>query len=603
MNLFVVAVSSRKIVDPAHLEAALRRAVESIPALASEPIHVAISKSGQIGAASVCHRRSTGPRGCRSDSGTELMMFDGLPVMTDGSSHGGAEALALRLAHSTDGVEGMFVSVRVDLREDVVEVTTDPLGNLGVYEMFQHDGTHYVSNSLAAMAWLQGGGEPDPIGVSSFLTLGWYTNGSTPLAGAHVISGGTRLLLSSRRPPQRRRYYSPELLAGGSLPTPDLGTVRDDMVGQMRSAGSHGMPLRLGLTAGQDSRACLALALAGGVDVKPYTEGMVGDLDVDVAVELASEAGLEHELVSRTHNHSTDVANVIRQFIAVGDATSSFSQFADQLGQVDSGDGAPSIKVLGLGGEVSRTNTHPIRGFLASGPPLVDLRSVQESCLARKISVAGGLVRSSAREIVRAELGRWFDDRQREGWGPRWLAETMYVFDSMVRTHQGSRRRTAGTADLFAPLSSRSFVTHALRLAPRRRYAPGVHRALIAACAPTLLRVRAETPYRRTRPSVAPIVSTKAILELAWAQRGGGAQGNAQQIGEASWSEQRALHLEMVESASNSKLYEIIDREFLIQSLHGEHPVTSGTLRALTLIWWFETVASPASPALSAPRI
>lgn len=595
MNLFVVAVGRKTLVDAARLEAALRRAAVWIPALETEPIHVSISRSGLVGVASVCHGVAAGSRRYRFEADDEIVLWDGMPVMTDGGFFGGAKALAQRLALTTEGIEGMFAVVRLDLVADTAEVHTDPLGNLAVYEMSTDDGTHYVSNSLATMAALQGGGEIDLLGASTFLTLGWYANGHSALAGVRLVGGGTRLSLAPGRLAVKRVYFGPGLVAGGSVDGPDLTTVRDQLIGQLRSAASYGSPLRLGLTAGQDSRVCLALVLAAEVEVELYTEGAVGDADVDAARAVARNAGLAHEVVPRSRGPSVDIATVVREFVGLGDATASFAQFHDQFAQGDAGQPL-SIKLLGLGGEVARANTHPIRGFLVSGPPLADLGTVQLRCLTQKISLAGGLVRSSARDIVVGALNGWFDDRRAEGWRTRTLAETFYVFDAMIRQHQGSQRRTAGTSDVLAPLSSRAFITHALSLPPRTRYEPGIHQALITLSTPSLLDVPTTPPFARTRPALAPLASTKALAGLAWSRRRGNAVGKAPAISERSWTDQSRTHLEMVESASRSQLFSLIDRDVLIETLRGTRPVTAGTLRALTLVWWLETIARVPSP-------
>ena len=549
MNLFVVAVGGETQVDPARVEAALRRSIQPIPALASERVHSAVSSSGLLGVASASHSPSVaGPRRYRFEEGGNVTLWDGLPLLTDGGLLADAKALALRLSHSPEGVEGMFVVVRLDLDEDVAEVHTDPLGNLAVYEMVANDGTRYVSNSLAAIAALQDSCEPDLVGAATFLTLGWYGAGRSALAGAHLVDGGTRLVMRPGRQPQRSRYYGPGIVASGARDTPTLATVRGQLIGQMRSAAAYGLPLRLGLTAGHDSRVCLALALAADVDVELYTEGATGDLDVDVARAVAEKAGIAHEVIPRVWRSPADVEAVVREFVGVGDATSTFAQVEDHFAQPGT-PGALGIKLLGLGGETARSSTHPIRGYLVAGVPLADLRAVQFRLFAQKASLAGGLMRPLARDIALDTVNEWFDERRAEGWGTRSLAETLYVFDAMIRQHQGAQRRSAVTADLAAPLSSSQFVTYSLGLAPRRRYVRGVHRALIATTAPTLLDVPAEPPLDRQRAMLAPLLSAKELFRLGWsgrrrrvaqkAQPAIGQRGQCNQLCTSRWSNRR----------------------------------------------------------------
>lgn len=596
----MVAVGGPARVNPACLETALRQSIGPIPALASEEIHSSISRSGLVAVASVSHSSSVAAtRRYRVERDGEVTLFDGLPLLTDGGFLADARGLAQRLSRSAEGVEGMFVVVRLDLDGDVAEVHTDPLGNLAVYETTATDGTHYVSNSLTAIASLQDRCEPDLVGAATFLTLGWYGAGRSALAGARLVGGGTRLVLRPGRPLQRTRYYGPEIVARTVREAPTLDAVRDQLTGQMRSAASYGVPLRLGLTAGHDSRICLAVALAADVEVELYTEGAIGDLDVDVARAVARKAGLPHEVIPRDWRTPADVGAIFREFVGGGDATSTFAQVEDLVAAPETS-GALGIKVLGLGGETARASTHPIRGYLVAGVPLAKMRAVQSRLFAQKLTLAEGLIRPLAREIACETVDRWFGDRRAEGWGTRSLAETLYVFDAMIRQHQGSWRRTAPVNDLAAPLSSSSFVTYSLGLAPRRRYARGVHRALIAATAPSLLDVPAEPPLDRQSAMLSPLSSAAELVRLAWSSRRRGGPGSeAKPAREASWSAQSALHLSMVESARESALDTLIDRDVMVETLRGERPVTAGALRGLTLMWWFETVAGERSQAES----
>lgn len=593
MNLFVAAAGADGELDVSRIVAALSTASESFPALKQEVVAVSTSRSGRTAVASVSHPTLLAtPRRYRVEAEDEVLVWDGLPLACDGTHLGDARALATRLRRSPSGIEGMFVFVRANLERDVVDVFTDPLGNLAVYEMTATDGTTYVSNSLAAMVALKHDREVDLVAASTFLTLGWYGGGGSALAGVPLVGGGTHLVLRPGQAPGRSTYFGPAVVAGQGG-APPLAAVRDALIGQLRSAATYGVPLRLGLTAGHDSRACLALAIAADVDVELYTEGAIGDEDVDVARAVARRAGMEHEIVPRAWHPSGEPDDLIAAFVRMGDATSTFAQVHDHLGQADGAAEPLAIKLLGLGGETARASTHPIRGYLVAGVPFASIRRIQFDLFARKLALADGLVRPLAREIALDTVARWFDDRAAEGWGTRSLAETLYVFDAMIRQHQGAQRRTAATADLAAPLSSSPFVSYSLGLSPSRRYVRGVHRDLIEMTAPSLLEVPADPPLDRQRAALAPVLAASDLVRLARAGRGKGPV-TTRTATDAVWSEQSASHVALVESARQSSLDRLIDRDVLLDVLRGHRPMSPGALRSLTLLWWFEEVAGAA---------
>lgn len=131
--------------------------------------------------------------------------------------------------------------------------------------------------------------------VKSDLPFGYgYPGNQTPYARTKILTPNTYYCMSANR---IRRFWP--------IFTPPPRTV-DEAAAELLAASvvsmqamSHGKTVRLTLTAGLDSRVCLAIALHAGVLVQAYTYGdqAVTKLDQDLAVQLAQQFGLEHSIL------------------------------------------------------------------------------------------------------------------------------------------------------------------------------------------------------------------------------------------------------------------------------------------------------------------
>ena len=144
-----------------------------------------------------------GPRRYLARSDDVVTLFDGLPVGTD-SGIRGTDASELDRAWDglADRLDGQFCAVRLDLHAETVEVLTDTLGFVPVY-CARHQGGFVISNSATAIATLLGLHAPDPLGVSTFLGLGWAASDRTTVAG--VRHSLRRLAAPDRRRAARDR--------------------------------------------------------------------------------------------------------------------------------------------------------------------------------------------------------------------------------------------------------------------------------------------------------------------------------------------------------------------------------------------------------------
>lgn len=594
MNLFVAATGSSAEASTAdRVTGALRCAAAWFPALANQPIELATSRSGRSLIANVSHDAlAARPRVYRWSSNDAVLVYDGLPLTTgDNRRPWDAQELERRFSTLTDDLEGAFAVVRLDRRSDTLEIVTDPLGNLATYQTLDADGTHFVSNSLLALVAVSGRVKPDLVGISTFVSLGWFGEGRTVLDGVRQLRGGSRTRMRPTLAPASTPYFGPASARASVAGAHDVGWLRGRLERQLTSAAGQGHALRLGLTGGRDSRVCLALALELGLDVELYTEGAPGDFDVETARRLARFVGVDHTVVERSAPPVHDLEKAIRTYVGQSDCSSSFSQLVDHFADAESAESL-GIKILGLGGEVARASASTVRGFLVAGEPAARLQIVQRRLTRMKARGFAGLLTPETRSHTHRYIDRWFLTRRAEAWPNRLLAETLYVFDSMIRVHQGSVRRAAVSADLVAPLSSRPFIQHAATRTPGDLYAERVHVELLRATNRKMLAFELDTPWAPRRPELAPFVATTRLVRSLVGGKGrDGAKAGKPQA-HAGWEAQRALHHEVVEGADNSVAFSAIDRNALLGQLGPGGTRTAGLDRALAVVWWLELARS-----------
>lgn len=141
--------------------------------------------------------------------------------------------------------------------------------------------------------------EPQPVSIASMFRFGWSFGGESLIRGIDVV------------PAEQIRLFGPDRQAR-SLPHPnyvqaqvqrrddaDAGLIGDriidSMVGYLRANHEAGERIAVELSAGFDSRAVLALALAAyREDVQTFTDGPRRSQDVRVATRVAAAVGVDH---------------------------------------------------------------------------------------------------------------------------------------------------------------------------------------------------------------------------------------------------------------------------------------------------------------------
>lgn len=534
--------------------AAVRAAAAAFPELEESTLQRGSSADGRVAFAAIAHSpERAGPRRYFARAGDEVVMYDGLPLPVYDAE---------RLLGEWDDLEleGVFSAVKVDLGRGTVKTKLDVLGMAKLFEA-----PSVVSNSAAAAKLLTGASEPDPLGVSSMLGLGWAAGGRTLLQGIELVPGP--LSPQSVTPRHNDSQRTAESVA--------------DELTKLAERAAPAKPLTAGLTAGRDTRVVLAIALAAGLDVGWYTSGHESDVDVVIARELAVELDLRHELI--TPQVPADWAAATTAFSAQTDGLASFWIVADWV-EHQNLDGPVGLKLWGPGGEIGRAGNIGLSiPFGATMPGLRSSAEVQRRILHRKVDDFGGLFTPAATQTTRDYLDRFIADRIEEGWRPREVAEAYYAFERVRYWASAGVRRASAATDLWSPFVSRPFIEYCWSLTPQERTVEAPHWRILTHLDARLRDLRFEYPWRPQKPKRASAMVARDVLKKAMKRGGGSAQPAAGPFGEEWVAAGRERIEELVAGTPQSTLWDLVARDELIRRLAQPD---EGVTRALTVLWW-----------------
>jgi hypothetical protein len=208
----------------------------------------------------------------------------------------------------------------------------------------------------------------------------------------------------------------------------------------------------------------------------------------------------------------------------------------------------------------------------------------------------GSLLTGQGRELVAGFLDRFVDERRREGWAVRELAEAFYAFERVSSWGATGPRRAAGTSDLFSPYCTRPFVEYCFSLTPAERYLEAPHRRLLKALAPELLEHRFEQPWRLEHRTLAGLLATRQLWEGARSRRHGVAAAGSADEPEPfldRWLRSQLVTLHEMAEAAPEVVWQLIDRPRFLAVLRAEPDRTAARdalLRVGTLLWWLAPV-------------
>lgn len=608
MQLFAIACRLPDD-DDAAVGQAVRRVGCTVLELDAATMCEGRSASGELTFATLGHSPTVaGRRRYQARRGDVIVVFNGLPIEKEGrfEAH---DAMTL-LEHwdvLDDRLEGIFSAVRIDLSSDKVECLLDVLGMAPTFVARKGRGW-IVSNSVAVIRSVTGRGSPDPLGVSSLLSMGWPAGGRTLVAGVTRLEGGSKYALT----PQEwrvRSLFSPAMVAPRVNPRDITGI--DDLANRLKAttaaAARSVVPVRCPLTAGRDSRVILALLRSAGAEsVRYYTSGVEADTDVRVARTLAAQLGLPHELVTPTvPGRSADWTALTSRFVSQTDGMANLFAIADHMdhdGPVE----RLGLNLFGPGGEIARAGRVGLLvPFAANTLGLRSSSRVQRMVLQAKLGRAEGMVTPSAIDTARAHIEDFADTRQAEGWRPREILEAYYAFERVRYWAATGVQRLARATDAYSPFVSRAFISYAFSLSPGERYMEAAHYDLLSVLSPGLRDIPFDVRWRPQQAWRTPFQAPADVVKAAATRlardrlpvpgrRSRGAptvDGLAMSFGQRWFEAGLRTHRDVCLSSEHSPLWAFVDRRRLESALasspHERAPGMGVLCAVVTAFWYF----------------
>ena len=533
-----------------------------------------------------------------------LTWYDGWPVARDGGTWA-RDAHRLRLRWETlDGrLEGQFSAAQVDLQEGAATVLTDTLGLSQVF-CARRERMVLISNSATLLGTLLELSEPDPLGVSSFMGLGWSAGRATLRAGVRVLEGGARHHVRGGELRTEQSFGPASIGAWRRGPRVPATELARSMTCLTAAAVEDVERVGCALTAGRDTRVMAALLQHTDAHPLYFTGGASDSADVEVACEIAGRLGLDHEVVIHDpDSEGKDWTRAATLFMRQNDGLSSLLQLRDYI-DLEELRPVLGVKLWGVGGEIGRAGTGHLTAVATNVPLLRRSPGVQQRLLAVKARDEGGLMTAAAREQVASYLRGFQEQRLDEGWRPQEIQEAFYTFERVGRWGATGPRRMAGTDDIFSPFCSRPFIEYCFSLHSGERYVEAPHYRLLSVLSPELREHRFEQPFRTQRHRLARLLATRQLLEQAYARvprRHGAAPPPPATAGETGvqaqyafqhrWLERRLDLAGQVFAVGESPLWEFVDRDRVHGLLRGEEADRARwqepLLRALTVFWHF----------------
>lgn len=607
MQLFAVACRLTSE-DGAAVRKAVRRVGCNVLELDAATMCEGRSPSGELTFATLGHPPAVaGDRRYQARRGDVIVVFNGLPVDKEGrfEAHD-ATTLLEQWEILDDRLEGMFSALRIDLSCDKVECLLDVLGMAPTF-VARQGGGWIVSNSVAVIRSVTGRACPDPLGVSSLLSMGWAAGGRTLVAGITRLAGGSKYTLSPREW-RVRTLFTPAMAApsNNSCDIADVGELADLLRTSTAAAVRSVAPVRCPLTAGRDSRVILALLQSARAEsVRYYTSGAEADTDVRVARALTDRLGLPYELLTPTvPARSADWSALTSRFVAQTDGMSNLFAIADHIdhaGPVE----RLSLNLFGAGGEVARSGRVGLLvPFAANTPGFRSSSRVQRMVMRAKLGSAEGTVTALSIDTARAHLEDFADTREAEGWRPREVLEAYYAFERVRYWAASGVQRMAHATDLYSPFVSRAFISYAFSLSPGERFIEAAHYDLLSVLAPTLRDMPFDVPWRPQQVWRAPVQAPTDLLKAAATRlvrdrvrlpgrRSRGStpvDGAAMSFGQRWFEAGLSMHRDVCLSSSDSPLWAFVDRrrlESAFAASPGQRAPGIGVLCAVATAFWY----------------
>jgi hypothetical protein len=148
---------------------------------------------------------------------------------------------------------------------------------------------------------------------------------------------------------------------------------------------------------------------------------------------------------------------MIESFVEQNDGVATLDRLRDHTQQIE--------VVPRIGGEMARGDSSLLVAFTANARPFAELRAFQRPLGRLKIDAGGGVLPETV-AVAQRELDASLESFAAAGWPTRTLNEAFYAFERIGVWGTTSSRRTAATADLLSPLTSRPFLESRWAAAP-----------------------------------------------------------------------------------------------------------------------------------------
>lgn len=255
-------------------------------------------------------------------------------------------------------LEGEFCLSVVDPRERRVLVSTDPLGN---YPLYWTQDTHGLVVASEMGAVLHATGAPvtlDMRAVADYLTIGAVFNDKTLAASVRLLSPGATLACSQGRPAQLSVYSRVESLFHGKAAGYEdyLAQVESSLRTAVTRATVTDGVLGLSLSGGLDSRGLLAAIPGDKRRLRSYTLGVEGCADQVIGARLAQVAGTQHRFFKLDASYLRDFLPNMRAMVSLTDGMYLSHGLTEMLAVRFLEDTGIDVLLRGHGGELAKAS-------------------------------------------------------------------------------------------------------------------------------------------------------------------------------------------------------------------------------------------------------
>lgn len=417
------------------------------------------------------------------------------------------------------------------------------------------------------------GPHPDPIGLTSVLSVGYAVTDRTAFAGVRALPPAHHALVDDAgrlRVVEARSSVEP-------LP------VAEALRASVEPLRARGERVQLGLTGGRDSRLMVALLTASGVPVDTRTSGLPDDPDVVVASRVATALGVPHHVrpprgaAIEGAEVTVDVLGRLKEAVVLSDA--GLSAY-DRVGRIDDAYDARRTPLGGSGGEILRAY------YAGAVKDQRDPDAIETYMRGRVLGSVRSLT-SMARAAYEDDVAPWLAAVRRDGAA---ALEELYL-----RQRTGRWTGAARNAASIGSLAQRPYLDHEVVRAARavdlrRRIDERLVAELLDDLAPGLR----DLPFagRRWRFDEAP--PGDAADRSAWEARApitGGQGDQATFNWRLDLPEVRAELSSVILDAPDA-LWEIVQRKRIEEMLSPERPLRR---QELMRTWHVATIAAALS--------